>query len=141
MSLSVMQSIRRRQHFWMGTAALCLLTFGSLMGVRMQTPMPKALSFAWSIVTGTALLSCVAYQWTLLLSRLGGRKQEARHHYRRHRQVGVVAICLFVLHAGGVGYALLAVLASVFLIISVTGLLNGEAIVLSRPWLRQRWHY
>ncbi|MBX9591320.1 MAG: hypothetical protein K2X43_18690 [Hyphomonadaceae bacterium] len=141
MSVSVLQSIRRRHYFWVGTMALCLLTLGSLMGVRMQTPMPKALSFAWSVATGAALLGCIVYQWSLLFARLAGRKQDARHLYQRHRQVGAVAICLFVLHAGGVGYALLTVLASVFLIIAVTGLLNGEAVVLGRPWLRPWWNH
>lgn len=137
----MLQSMRRRQYFWIGTAALCLLTLGSMMGLRLQTPMPKAMSFWWSVVTGTALLGCVVYQWALLLARLSGHKRRAAQRYRRHRQVGTAAICLFLLHAGGIGYALLTVMASAFLLVSVTGLLNSEVSIPSKSRLKQGWNY
>lgn len=141
MSTSVLQSIRRRQYLWIGTAALSLLALGSMMGVRLQTPMPKSMSFWWSVATGTALLGCVAYQWALLLARLSGHKRRAAQRYQRHRQVGTVAICLFVLHAGGIGYALLTVMASAFLLVSVTGLLNSEVAAPNTSRLKQGWNY
>jgi hypothetical protein len=141
MSLPARSPLRRKIYVFAAAAALALLSLGLLAGVRAQAVMSKPASFWWSVTTGAVLLGCVVYQWTLLLARMGGHMTGARRRYQRHRPVGAAGICLFALHAGGVGYAFVTVLAVVFLIVSVTGVLNTEVLPLNRPWLKRCWSY
>ena len=130
---------RTRVYFWTGIAGLCLLAYVMLTGHPLKAT-PKSFAFAFSVVTGTALAACIMYQWALLIARLSGQHQAARRHYRNHRYVGTAALYLFLVHAGGLGYALLTVLPMLFLVVSITGLFNAEVISMP-PALRRWWGY
>lgn len=132
---------RTRPYFWIGLLALTLISAGSYTDTYARAQLPEAAHFWWSVSTGTALVACIGYQWLLLLTRLAGKKREARDQYHRHRLVGTASVCLFLLHAGAIGYALLTVLPLVYLAIAITGLLNSEVLPLRRPWMRRCWGY
>jgi hypothetical protein len=140
MSISVSPFRRQRLYFWTGLLGLCLLAYVMHTGLTVRAGAPKYLAFAFSVVTGTALAACIAYQCALLFARLAGYHRSARLHYRNHRYVGTASLYLFILHAGGIGYALLTILPLLFLTISVTGLFNSEIIVMP-PGLRRAWGY
>jgi hypothetical protein len=140
MSISVLPFRRMRLYFLMGLLGVALLAYLLHTGQTARAAAPKHLAFAFSVVTGTALAVCVAYQCALLFARLAGYHRSARLHYRNHRYVGTAALYLFILHAGGIGYALLTILPLLFLAVSVTGLFNSEIIVM-RPGLRRAWGY
>lgn len=137
---ALVSSLLRKRYFWIGVLGLALLAIAMLMGLRAQQLLPKSASFALSAATGSALVGCIIYQWALFFTRLAGDHHAARHHYRNHRYVGTAAVYLFVLHAGGIGYALLTVLPVLFLVISITGLFNSEVISLP-PRVKRFWGY
>lgn len=83
----------------------------------------------YKIFSGLLLLTYILSQWRLPISRWlkqGLDKIEVKKH--SHQYFGAIAPLVFYLHASSIGYAYLAVLASVYLVNSLLGYSSGEFI-------------
>lgn len=127
---------RTRYVLWgllsIGLAQLAVLTAPEQVGPFVRT-------FSWQVTTGTALLLCIAYQWTVFLQRLMRSTENARSHYLAHRWVGVSATLLFAAHAVRPGHMWMTALSIVFIAIAVTGLLNREIVRYPKQWMYLVW--
>lgn len=129
----------RKHYVLVGAGAFAMLLVFYATGFKIRATLPPLASFWWSVVTGLVLLGCILYQWMLFFARLTRRYADGRRHWRTHRYVGAAAIVLFVIHAGAFGYALVTVVALLFVIVAATGLFNAEVLILRKPWLRACW--
>ncbi|MGY3439658.1 MULTISPECIES: hypothetical protein [unclassified Marinovum] len=134
----VLFRIRRRPYVILGLFALSfavtILTAGSAF-----RPVPFGFSLSWQVVTGTILVTAMAYQWMLLLARTTGKAAGVRRHYAAHRWVGVGITLVFAVHAVRFGHAWTSALAWTFIAIAATGLLNREVIPYRSRWLYNAW--
>ncbi|MEM9350189.1 MAG: hypothetical protein AAGA47_08000 [Pseudomonadota bacterium] len=129
--------LRKVRYLGWGLASVTLAILAILVGPERLGPFVR--SFPWQAVTGTALLVCMIYQWTIFAQRFTKSTKNARTHFLAHRWVGVAATLLFAIHAVRPGHAWMTALALVFLGIAVTGLLNREVVKYRKQWMYIAW--
>ena len=90
-------------------------------------------------MTGLALILLFAEQWRLSAARMDGRSKFAGRLLISHRNWGVVAPALLLMHANSFGHAYIRVLCLAFLGLISLGLLHQPIIRLNRSWLTTGW--
>lgn len=126
--------IRKVRYLGWGIAAVVLALAAMVIG-----PDVIARSFSWQVLSGTALLVCMIYQWTVFVQRFTKTTTNALQHFLAHRWVGVAATVLFALHAVRPGEVWMTALSIIFMGIAVTGLLNREVVKYRKQWMYLAW--
>lgn len=126
--------IRKVRYLGWGIVAVVLALLAMALG-----PDLIARSFPWQVVTGTALLVCMLYQWMIFIQRFTQTTTNARQHYLAHRWVGVAATLLFAAHAVRPGEMWMTAVAILFIALAVTGLLNREVVKYKKQWMYFAW--
>jgi len=90
-------------------------------------------------ITGLALILFFAVQWRLSAARMEGVPKSAKRLLISHRNWGVIAPLLLLMHANSFGYAYVRVLCLAFLGLVSLGLLHQTIVRLNRSWLMTCW--
>lgn len=131
-------AVQRRPYVLFGILAVALIVVFLDTGILVRT-VPEDGLFVWQVVSGFLLTTLLLYQWLLLLVRVFGGNVQT--HYKAHRWVGVACTALFAFHALSFGHGWTNILAIVFCLSAVTGLLNREVITYRKPWLYKLWYW
>lgn len=90
-------------------------------------------------MTGFALLGYLYYQWKLSHRRSQLGFSKGKHLIKYHKFLGVLAPLLLLCHTLLTGYGYTNLLVSLFLFITLVGLLNTEATSIEKPWYNSAW--
>ncbi|KAB7613787.1 hypothetical protein F9L33_10480 [Amylibacter sp. SFDW26] len=102
---------------------------------------PNVPKFTWQVISGTALVIVISYQWFLLYLRQTQRTKQMRFHYLAHRWIGVMTVLLFAFHAISAGHMWTSALVIVFILTAITGVLNREIISYPKHWMYLTWFW
>jgi hypothetical protein len=133
-----------KPYFVAGAAILSLIAVTLLFRHHLNEAIPRDWLRLWRYGSGVALAGLFAFQWALFFARRSKDGARVRRHYKLHKRLGIISLALFLLHAGTLGYGVMGVVTTGFLIVALTGLFNAEVLLLmpnQLRWARVFVHY
>ena len=113
-----------RAYFILGLVLLVAFFIQDVFDIRWQWLQQLQTDETYKRLSGLALATYLAEQWSLSLMRIWGLSKKARSNYKVHQQLGVLSPLFFYIHSVRIGYAYLFLLSLVYFSNATVGLFN-----------------